>query len=101
MADFLVAGDTYTRLALEVRLRQILRNSSIGIELGEEETEFLKGVLALHAEAERKIGAGVRAFRVTASKYGSRCFEVLRVDGTSAEFSYIKCLRKKKGEAHA
>jgi hypothetical protein len=95
----MVGGEPYTKLALELRIRQILHDSTLGVELEAAETDLLRDLLARHPESDQKAGAGIRAFRTTTSKYGNRCFEVLRVDGTSAEFSYLKCLRKKKGEA--
>jgi hypothetical protein len=93
---FLVSGETYTRIALELRLRQILHDSTIGVELDEPLYRFMLEILKRHPEAGQKIGVGIRAIRITSSKYGNRCFEALRVDGTSAEFSYIKCLKRKR-----
>lgn len=99
MDEFVVIGESYTRLALELRLRQILHDSDLGVELDRPLQEFMADILQRHPEAAQKIGPGVRAIRVTTSKYGNRCFEVLRVDETSAEFSYLKCLKRKRENA--
>lgn len=99
MGEFAIAGETYTRLALELRLRQILHDSQLGVEFDAPLHKFMLEILSRHPEAEQKVGPGVRAIRITTSKYGNRCFEVLRVDGTSAEFSYIKCLKRKRESA--
>lgn len=99
MDEFTVSGEMYTRLALELRLRQILHDSPLGVEFDPPLHEFMVEILKGHPEAAKKAGLGVRAIRTTTSKYGNRCFEVLRVDGTSAEFSYIKCLKRKRESA--
>lgn len=94
MAEIVVAAQTFkTKKALEEKLKAILHASEPGVELDEPQHSFLMCVLFRHPEALNKIGCGVRAFRVTTSKYGNRCFEAVRVDGTGAEFSYLKCAR--------
>lgn len=93
-----VAGQTFeTKKALEERLKAMLHGAPIGVELDEPDHSFLLCVLFRHREAVEKIGPGVRAFRVTTSKYRNRCFEILRVDGTAQEFSYLKCVRGEDG----
>ncbi len=89
-----VAGLTFkTKKALEEKLREILHAAVPGVELDEPEHSFLLCVLFRHPEAVEKIGPGVRAFRVTTSKYKNRCFEAVRTDGTGVEFSYVRCAR--------
>ena len=96
---FLIAGDTYTKLALEVRVRCLLHQAQLGVELDTPDQAFMLDVLRRHPEAESKIGAGIRAIRITTSQWGNRCFEAMRVDGTSVEFSYLKCLKQKRERA--
>lgn len=92
--DLIVAGLTFrTKKALEEKLKAILHAAVPGVELDEPDHSFLLCVLFRHPEAVKKIGPGVRAFRVTTSKYKNRCFEAVRVDGTTAEFSYVRCAR--------
>jgi Protein of unknown function (DUF3223) len=46
-----------------------------------------------HSEPERKIGKGVEAFEVRFHPvYKSRCFFVRRIDGSSDDFSFRKCV---------
>lgn len=46
-----------------------------------------------HAEADRKIGGGIQAFQVRSHPiWKSRCFFLVRVDGTSDDFSFRKCV---------
>lgn len=94
MAEVVVAGQSFeTKKALEGKLKTILHAAEPGVEFGEPEHSFLLCVLFRHPEAVKKIGVGVRAFRVTTSKYGNRCFEAVRTDATWTEFSYLKCAR--------
>lgn len=95
-SEFYLFGEPYTRLAAETRARQILHGSELGVELGVHEMEFMMALLLRHPKAAEKIGAGVLAIRTTSSKYGNRCFELLRADGSSCEFSYRACLVTKK-----
>lgn len=94
MAEVVVAGESFaTKKALEEKLKAILHAAMPGVEMDEPQHSFLLCVLFRHPEAVKKIGPGVRAFRVTTSKYGNRCFEAVQVDGTWTEFSYLKCAR--------
>lgn len=46
-----------------------------------------------HAEPSKKIGAGVEAFEIRNHPvWQSRCFFVRRVDGSSDDFSFRKCV---------
>ncbi|KAJ6799325.1 protein DCL, chloroplastic-like [Iris pallida] len=46
-----------------------------------------------HAEANKKIGAGIQAFQVRFHPtFKSRCFFIVRTDGTSEDFSFRKCV---------
>lgn len=98
-STFLLAGDTYTKLAVELRVKNILHESHLGVELDAHAQAFMMDLLRRHPEAEKKIGTGIRAIRITNSKYGNRCFEAIRVDGTSTDFSYLKCLKQKRERA--
>jgi hypothetical protein len=46
-----------------------------------------------HKEAEKKIGAGIEAFQVRMnSLFYSRCYYIIRKDGSITDFSYRKCV---------
>jgi len=46
-----------------------------------------------HAEPEKKIGGGVRAFQVRKHPtYKSRCFFLIREDDSADDFSFRKCV---------
>lgn len=58
---------------------------------------FLDDLLALHRDSEKKRGCGVSEFLIGDSETcGSRCFHVLRTDGTKEDFSAGDCLSAKK-----
>lgn len=84
-----------TKKDLLARLREMLHAAPLGVELDLPQHEFLMEMLARHPEAKKKIGPGVKAFRVTTSEFKNRCFEVIRVDGTETDFSYLKCVTEK------
>ena len=48
-----------------------------------------------HPEAEKKIGCGIKSFQIrTHPEHDSRCYMVVRTDGTCENFSYRKCVEK-------
>ena len=95
--EIVICGKTFeTKKALEEKLKRILHEAIPGVEFDEPEHSFLLCVLFRHPQAVEKIGPGVRAFRVTTTKYKNRCFEAVRVDGSNMEFSYASCARGEK-----
>jgi hypothetical protein len=80
---------------LLARLKEMLHAAPLGVELDLPQHEFLMELLKRHPEAKKKIGPGVKAFRVTTSEFKNRCFEVIREDGTETDFSYLKCVSEK------
>jgi len=55
---------------------------------------FMRALLARHPRAAEKIGLGVRAIRVDANSVwgGSPMLTIVRTDGTTTDFSYMKCI---------
>jgi len=53
---------------------------------------FLMELLYRHPSATEKIDCGVRGFFIRQTEYGNRCFMVLRVDGSSIDFSIPACI---------
>jgi hypothetical protein len=84
-----------TKKDLLARVKEMLHAAPLGVEMDRPEHEFLMELLARHPEAKKKVGPGVKAFRVTTSEFKNRCFEVIRVDGTETDFSYLKCVSEK------
>ncbi len=60
----------------------------------------LMDLLAMHPDAERKIGPGVERFEVR-QQGRNRCFWVVRVDGSETDFSFLKCLSASRADPMA
>ncbi len=73
-------------------LRQILNKYTLNSRLNAEDEKFLRSALERHPEHEQKVGSGVDYFEVRAADYGTRCFWVVRVDGSVERFSYKSCV---------
>ena len=63
-------------------------------ELSNEAQAFVLDLLKFHASPAEKEGAGVKAVKVGCNPEfpDTSCFVIVRVDGTEADFSYIKCI---------
>jgi hypothetical protein len=56
-----------------------------------EDDEFLRDLVAIHPDAEVKIGVGIDRFE-TRQNLGNIGFWIVRTDGTETDFSFLKCL---------
>lgn len=82
-----------TKKARTEHYRAILNESQLNVPLAEYHSDMME-LIATHPNVEEKIGVGVESFMVTNMPvYGSRCFVINRVDGTTIDFSYIACIR--------
>lgn len=54
--------------------------------------DFLLDLLTLHQESDLKIGCGVRRFFVGPDGYNKACFWLERIDGSTTDWSFPKCL---------
>jgi hypothetical protein len=73
-------------------LKAMLHRYDLGDKVSAAEEEVLRNALALHPDAAAKIGCGVRHFGVRSAEFGTKCFWVNRLDGTTAKFSYKACI---------
>ncbi len=88
-----IAGRTFaTRDELHEAIKEVLHARPPDEDLTED-YPFLRELINQHPDAKHKIGIGIRAFQIQ-HVYGSRCFRLFRVDGSSTDFSYLKCVRK-------
>src|SRR5882757_391971 len=81
-----------TKDAIRKKLRDILYAYPIGARVTGEDSGFLLELLHNHPNATEKIGCGIEAFEVRQETSISRCFYLVRTDGTAENFSYKKCL---------
>ncbi|KAF4369512.1 hypothetical protein F8388_019381 [Cannabis sativa] len=80
---------------LECDLQSILKKYEIDERLNDVDKSILLFALNFHPEKDRKIGVGAQDIKVAYHKEheNSRCFMLVRVDGTVEDFSYRKCVR--------
>jgi hypothetical protein len=76
----------------EAFLKAMLHRYDVGDKVGAGDAEVLRAALALHPDTTRKIGAGITHFSVRSADFGTKCFWVNRVDGSSEKCSYKACL---------
>jgi len=94
--------------AARQEVRRILHSHRAGYTLKKNDFELIASLVAMHPEAERKIGPGIRSISVGPRwrwnwatrkhdlKTAEFCFWVHRLDGTRATFSYKKCFTEEK-----
>ena len=58
------------------------------------ETDFkdLVGLLEIRPDKDEKIGCGIEAIRVIEVRYKTKCFELIRKNGSKEVFSYRNCI---------
>lgn len=52
-------------------------------------------VLALldtHPRIKEKIGVGIEIIKISKAKYNNKCFEIIRIDGSTQHFSYVRLI---------
>lgn len=81
-------------------VKQILNHSDYaheGAKLSGDDDSFMRELIFLHPDAENKIGVGVNHIEIRRNPDfpTTRCFFIVRPDGSSTEFSYGKCIAQK------
>ena len=71
--------------------RDMLYKYELGDKVTSKDAEILTHLMHMHPEAAEKIGPGIESFSVRTADYGTRCFWVNRVDGTTEKFSFRAC----------
>lgn len=96
MAEYEVGGERFpTKKAITERVRQILYRYPLGGRLDEDDLAFMSSLLLRHTESTRKIRGGVAAMKVMPATYGTRCFFLVRHDGSETDFSFVNCISGK------
>jgi hypothetical protein len=84
-----------SKAQLEAQCRYILNRYDVKAFVTDPDDEaFLLDLFQRHPEWEQKKGVGIDVIQIQKSEFGSRCFVLLRLDGTSTDISFQKCLRK-------
>lgn len=83
---FAKKGDAYAFL------QAMLHRYDVGDKVNAADEKILRDSLALHPEAEAKVGCGITHFSVRSADFGTKCFWVNRPDGTTEKFSFKSCI---------
>ena len=75
--------------------RTILYRYRLGERVSEADAADLSNLLQLHTESEQKFGGGIDHFEIMDGGYGTRCFKLVRTDGSSDDFSFGHCITPK------
>ncbi len=73
-------------------VRETLNRYSPGDRVAPDDEELLWALIKRHPDALLKIGNGIDHFTVRSADYGTQCFWVVRIDGSTERFSYKECL---------
>jgi hypothetical protein len=76
----------------EKYLMDMLHRYDVGDKVSANDAIILTAALALHPDAEAKIGCGISHFSARSADFGTKCFWVNRVDGTTEKFSFRSCI---------
>jgi Protein of unknown function (DUF3223) len=72
--------------------REMLGRYKLGDRVTDEDARDLAPLLERHLEREEKLGSGIDHFEVGWSEKRTRCFWIIRTDGTRDHFSYRRCI---------
>ena len=72
--------------------REMLNRYLAGDRVVDADAVDLASLIERHPNREEKIGGGINHVEVQAADYGTKCFRVVRQDGTWARFSYKACI---------
>jgi hypothetical protein len=73
-------------------LKGILNSYDLNSRVSNEDSDFLHEAIKNHPECDSKVDVGIDHFVVRPADYGTRCFYVVRTDGTEERFSYKSCV---------
>jgi Protein of unknown function (DUF3223) len=85
-----------TKTAAAEHFRAMLYRHAIGARVPDPDATELGWLLERHPEFRDKLGAGVDSFSVRNALYGTRCFEIVRTDGSKTDFSFQSCVDGKR-----
>lgn len=81
-----------TKQDAHAHFKSMLAKYSVDETVSEEDAKDLASLVLRHPEAAEKIGVGIHHFEVMSADYGTKCFAIVRKNGTREDFSYIACI---------
>ena len=87
-----------TKSEAKTAVQKILNGNQLRDVLTGDEDIFIRDLIALHPATEDKICCGIDHIEIRPDpNYGTtRCFYIMRIDGSSTDVSYIKCIDGEK-----
>lgn len=73
-------------------LNSILHKYDVGDKVSPEDAKVLSSALSRHPDGDAKIGCGIDSFSVRSADFGTKCFWVNRIDGTTEKFAHRACV---------
>ncbi len=73
-------------------LNAMLQKYDVGDKVSLEDSVVLVAALGRHPDGEGKIGCGIESFSVRTADFGTKCFWVTRLDGTTEKFAHRSCV---------
>jgi hypothetical protein len=72
--------------------KALLNRYRPGDRVNEADALDLAALLKRHSEYPEKVGCGIDYFSVITANYNTQCFQIVRTDGSSIDFSYSYCI---------
>ena len=72
--------------------QDMLNGYQLGDKVSSEDTSVLRSLICMHPDYKVKAGLGIASFSVRSADFGTRCFWINRVDGSTEKFSFRSCL---------
>jgi hypothetical protein len=76
--------------------RAMLYRHPVGSHIPDPDATELTWLLERHPEFKDKLGSGIERFSVRNALYGTKCFEIVRTDGSTTDFSFNSCIEGKR-----
>lgn len=72
--------------------KAMLNRYALGDRVSDADQLDLAALLERHDEYKQKVGCGIDCFTIMMTEHGTRCFRIIRTDGTGTDFSYRHCV---------
>lgn len=86
--------DFRTKTDARNEIRRILNAVQLGDPVAGDDGKLIADLLydGRHPETLEKIGSGIKRIEVRAASHGTRCFWIVRTDGTEVDFSFVTAM---------
>jgi hypothetical protein len=96
MAKYEISGIQFNnKKEITTHIQNILRRYETGENLQYNDQKFMYDLLQRHNEVDKKIGVGIDYIRKVKNDWGKHAFEIVRIDGSETDFSFMKCITQK------